>query len=230
LPTSLRALATDYDGTIATQGSVPETTLAALRELRGREFKLALVTGRILQDLATVFPYLDLFDLVVAENGAILHRPDVGDERLLAPAPPASLLRELRARDVPFVEGRVVVATWDPHGDAAEEAVRASGAAVHVARNKEALMILPLRCDKGSGLEAALPALGVLLEEVVAVGDAENDLPFFDICGRAVAVANALPEVKLRADLVTAGARGAGVEELAARLLRGDLPRTRPVR
>jgi hydroxymethylpyrimidine pyrophosphatase-like HAD family hydrolase len=185
------------------------------------------VTGRILDDLASVFPRLDLFDVVVAENGATLHRPSSREETLLAPAAPAALAAELRARDVPFVEGRVVVATWDPHGPAAEAALRASKARAHVVRNKEAVMILPLGCDKATGLRAALPLLGVRLDEVVAVGDAENDLPFLEACGRAVAVSNALLEVKARVDLVTSGARGAGVEELVERLLRGDLPRAR---
>jgi hypothetical protein len=225
--TTLRALATDYDGTIATDGVVTPTTISALEELRSRGFKLALVTGRILDDLASVFPRLDLFDVVVAENGATLHRPSSREETLLAPAAPAALAAELRARDVPFVEGRVVVATWDPHGPAAEAALRASKARAHVVRNKEAVMILPLGCDKATGLRAALPLLGVRLDEVVAVGDAENDLPFLEACGRAVAVSNALLEVKARVDLVTSGARGAGVEELVERLLRGDLPRAR---
>lgn len=228
--TTLRALATDYDGTIATEGIVPETTLAALGALKARDFKLALVTGRILTDLASIFPRLDLFDVVVAENGASLYQPSSRHEELLAPPPPPSLLAELRARGVPFVEGRVVVATWDPHGPAADAAVAASRARAHVELNKGAVMILPLGCDKGTGVRAAAPILGVSLDEVVAVGDAENDLPFFDRCGRAVAVANALPEVKRRADLVTSGARGRGVEELAALLLDGGLLRTRTTR
>lgn len=227
---TLRALATDYDGTIATDGEVPASTLAALEELRSSGFKLALVTGRIVEDLATVFPRLDLFDVVVAENGATLLRPASHEETLLAAPPAASLLEALRARDVPYVQGRVVVATWDPHGPAAEEALIASRARAHVSLNKGAVMILPLGCDKGSGLRAALPLLGVSLEEVVAVGDAENDVPFLDVSGRAVAVSNALAEVKARADLVTEGARGAGVEELAQRMIRGALPRTRLAR
>jgi hydroxymethylpyrimidine pyrophosphatase-like HAD family hydrolase len=227
MPGTLRALATDYDGTIATEGTVPPSTLAALDALRSGGFRLALVTGRILADLETVFPHLDLFDLVVAENGASLLHPSSREEVLLAPPHPPALIEELRARDVPHVRGRVVVATWDPHGPAAEEALRASGTRAHVSRNKEAVMILPLGCDKETGLRAALPRLGVALDEVVAVGDAENDLPFLDACGRAVAVANALPEVKARVDLVTERPRGAGVEELAERLLRGDLPRLR---
>jgi hydroxymethylpyrimidine pyrophosphatase-like HAD family hydrolase len=46
---------------------------------------------------------------------------------------------------------------------------------------------------------------------------------FLRRCGLAVAVANALPTVKEIADLVTEGARGAGVSELIDRWLAGDL-------
>jgi hydroxymethylpyrimidine pyrophosphatase-like HAD family hydrolase len=42
------------------------------------------------------------------------------------------------------------------------------------------------------------------------------------LCGLAVAVSNALPEVKTIADVVLPSARGAGVVELADRLIAGE--------
>ena len=69
------ALATDYDGTIADDGAVDTPTLAALERLRAGARHLLLVTGRELTDLQRVMPRLDLFDLVVAENGALLYDP-----------------------------------------------------------------------------------------------------------------------------------------------------------
>jgi hypothetical protein len=54
------------------------------------------------------------------------------------------------------------------------------------------------------------------------VGDAENDHAFLSTCGVSVAVANALEMVKAGADLVTKGARGAGVEELIARIIEDE--------
>jgi hypothetical protein len=59
------ALCTDYDGTLAHDGRVDRTTLAALEDLRLSGRKLVLVTGRELPDLMKVFDRLDLFDLVV---------------------------------------------------------------------------------------------------------------------------------------------------------------------
>lgn len=53
------ALATDYDGTLATHGQVDEETLDALKRLRESGRKLLLVTGRHLDDLSSVFPQMD---------------------------------------------------------------------------------------------------------------------------------------------------------------------------
>src|SRR5512140_139672 len=83
------ALATDYDETLADDGRVAPPTLAALRALAATGRRLLLVTGRELADLRRVFPEAgELFDAVVAENGAVLWLPKAREERLLGePAP-----------------------------------------------------------------------------------------------------------------------------------------------
>jgi hydroxymethylpyrimidine pyrophosphatase-like HAD family hydrolase len=215
-------LAADYDGTLATDGRVDAETLAALERLRASGRCLVLVTGRIFSDLAQLFPRTDLFDAIVAENGATLWRPGNG-ERNLAQPPPAVFVHALRDRGVPFSQGHVVVATSEPHEAAVLRAVEELGLELQVIRNKGAVMVLPANVDKETGLEAALAELGLAVEQAVAVGDAENDEPMLASAGMGVAVANALPSVKLGADLVTVGAAGAGVAEVVARLLAGDL-------
>jgi len=218
------ALATDYDGTLATDGRVTPDTLAALDRLRAAGRRLVLVTGRELADLQRVFDALELFDAVVAENGATLYTPATRDERLLAEAPPEALVRTLRARGVsPLAVGRVIVATWQPNEHLVLEAIRELGLELQVIFNKGAVMVLPSGVNKASGLVAALRGLGVSPHNVVGVGDAENDHAFLRICELAAAVANALPSVKDDADLVTRGARGDGVRELIEALLATDL-------
>ncbi len=110
------ALATDYDGTIAHHGEVDEATLAALERLRGASRRLVLVTGRELDDLLRVLPRADLFDIIVAENGAVLYRPATKEERTLAPPPPPEFVQRLREAGVsPLSVGRVIVASWEPN-------------------------------------------------------------------------------------------------------------------
>jgi hydroxymethylpyrimidine pyrophosphatase-like HAD family hydrolase len=83
-------------------------------------------------------------------------------------------------------------------------------------------MVLPPRVTKASGLDAALVALGHASDDVIAVGDAENDIVMLAASACAVAVENALPSVKDAADVVTRGARGVGIVELVEWLLAGD--------
>src|SRR5699024_4760960 len=57
--------------------------------------------------------------------------------------------------------------------------------------------------DKGSGVELLLEAYDIDAEDLLAVGDAENDLPMFEIAGTAVAMENAQHHVKAEADEIT---------------------------
>lgn len=224
-----RCLATDYDGTLATSGRVHPATLDALRRYQATGGKLVLVTGRVAPELKTVFPELGIFDLVVAENGALLYRPALDQEHPLGPAPPEVFLTALKQRGVePVSVGRVIVATWRPHENAVLETIRDLGLEMQVIFNKNAVMILPSGVNKASGLAVALKELGLRFEETVGVGDAENDHAFLAACGYGVAVSNALPMLKEKADWVTAADHGAGVVELIDRLLAGGLDNIPP--
>ena len=101
------------------------------------------------------------------------------------------------------------------------------GLGLEIALNKGAVMVLPPGIDKATGLRAALAELELSADEAVGVGDGENDLPLVACCGYAVAVADAVPGLRSRVDLVTAGAGGAGVAELAVAMLADDLPQPR---
>ena len=218
-----RALAVDYDGTLAHDGQVDESTVGALDRTRERGLRNLLVTGRELTSLFNAFERTDLFDRVVAENGAVLYDPSTSAVKLLAGAPPPAFLRALEQARVPFSVGHSIVATVLPYDESMLEIIRSLGLEWHLILNKRAVMALPSVVTKATGLSTALTALGVSADETVAVGDAENDLPFMQACGLAVAVANALPVVKDNADVVMPAARGAGVELLVDRLLAGEL-------
>jgi hydroxymethylpyrimidine pyrophosphatase-like HAD family hydrolase len=218
------ALATDYDGTIATHGTVDEPTHAALRRGRAAGLRIMLVTGREIPSLHKLCPAVDeLFDRVVAENGAVLYTPATGSDRLLCDAPPGPLLEALERRGVPLWVGRSVVATHEPHGASVRDALAETGVDWRITMNKESIMVLPPGVTKASGVGVALADLGLPAERCVGVGDAENDLDLLRACGLGVAVANAIPSLKAVAGWVTAYDRGAGVAELIDRMLADDL-------
>jgi hydroxymethylpyrimidine pyrophosphatase-like HAD family hydrolase len=222
-------LATDYDGTLATDGHVTSETLDALRAVLATGRALVLVTGRDLDELMTVHPDLEIFERVVAENGALLYRPSTKERRPLAEPPPPAFLAALRQRGVvPLAAGEVIVATREPHEAAVLETIRDLGLELQVIFNKGAVMVLPAGVNKATGLMAALEELKISPRNVVGVGDAENDHSFLKLCERSAAVGGALPAVRDTADLVLQGEAGVGVQELAAQLIDNDLAATRP--
>jgi hydroxymethylpyrimidine pyrophosphatase-like HAD family hydrolase len=226
------ALATDYDATLASDGAVDRDTVDALRRLAASGRKLILVTGRQLNDLSAAFPQVAVFDRVVAENGALIYRPDRDTTRALADPPPPRFVEELRRRGVhPLFVGRVVVATVEPNDRAVNDVIRELSLDLQVILNKGSVMVLPSSVDKTTGLAAALRELALSPDDIVGIGDAENDVAFLAMCGCGVAVANALDAVKERADHVTRAPNGAGVRELIDGLIaedrcEGESPRT----
>ena len=217
------ALAADFDGTLAHHGSIAPETVQALNLLKESGRRLVLVTGREMSELKHTFPGLGLFDRIVAENGGVIHDPATGREHTIAATPPAAFVEKLMERHVePISVGRTIVATWHPHETAVRDAIEELGLDLQIILNKGAVMVLPAGLNKATGLKAALGELEISPVNVVAVGDAENDLAFLQICGCSAAVANALPAIKEACDIGLSGDHGAGVAELIERIIRED--------
>ena len=64
------------------------------------------------------------------------------------------------------------------------------------------LEITPDGADKGTAIRHLAAHLGIPLSRVAAIGDGANDIGMFRIVGLAVAMGNAVPEVKAEADVV----------------------------
>jgi HAD superfamily hydrolase (TIGR01484 family) len=243
------ALATDFDGTLATDGIVEESTLKALQRWQNSGRKLILITGRQLDNLIDHIPVINIFDWVIAENGAVLYQPSTQVEQLLAERPSEAFITRLRDRiyqkqqqlenqaipeefskiaQAQTLEvlgvGRVIIATWEPYLEITQKTIQDLAVNLKIIANKGAVMILPEGINKAFGLKALSEVINLSPGKIVGVGDAENDCDFLQQCGYSVAVANALPEVKERVNWVTKNSRGSGVEELIDQILNSDLP------
>jgi 3-deoxy-D-manno-octulosonate 8-phosphate phosphatase (KDO 8-P phosphatase) len=77
--------------------------------------------------------------------------------------------------------------------------------------------------DKGAALRALLARTGIPPASALYLGDDLNDLPAFRAVGVRVAVADAAPDVRARADWVTAARGGEGAfREVVERVLRAQ--------
>lgn len=217
-------LATDYDGTLAHHGLVDPSTIAALERLRESGRRALLVTGREIEDLRLVFSRFDLFDMIVAENGAVLYYPSSGEFKLLHDPPPKRFADALREAGIkPLSVGHVIVATQEPNDGIVLCWIKELGLNLEIICNKGSVMVVPAGVNKATGLAAALEECGVSAQNTVAVGDAENDYALLSLAGFGIAVNNALPSLKERADFITTGPHGRGVSELIDLMISTDL-------
>ena len=83
--------------------------------------------------------------------------------------------------------------------------------------------ILPKGISKGSILPRLAASLGTTLSRTVAMGDYNNDIEMLRIAGIGVAVANATPEVKAVADLVTVSNDESALAAVINAIDRGDI-------
>ena len=65
------------------------------------------------------------------------------------------------------------------------------------------LEILDKRVNKGTGVKSLADVLGIKQEEIMAIGDQENDIAMIEFAGVGVAMDNAIPAVKEVANFVT---------------------------
>ena len=81
------------------------------------------------------------------------------------------------------------------------------------------LEVIPRAIDKGRGLVQICRALGLRSAEVIAFGDAENDIPMLRTAGVGVAMGNADAAVKAAADRVTRSNNEDGIAAALEELL-----------
>lgn len=84
------------------------------------------------------------------------------------------------------------------------------------------LEVTAAKANKGSGLLHLCEHLGIAPEEVIAVGDADNDIDMLKVAGLAVAMGNASEQIKELADVVVADCDHDGCAQVIEEYLLND--------
>jgi hydroxymethylpyrimidine pyrophosphatase-like HAD family hydrolase len=220
-----KTLACDFDGTLASEDRLHPDAAAALTRAREAGLRLLLVTGRTFFELVRVCERLDLFDAVVAENGAVIYFPGSAMIRDQGPPPPNRLAAELDRRGISYQVGRVIMATARGDEHEVREALRAARVSRDLIYNRASLMLLPPGVSKGNGVERALEMMGLSFHDVLGIGDAENDLDLFRACGWSGCPGDAVESIRQQADWVFPGHDGQAIgAAIAGPILGGALP------
>jgi 3-deoxy-D-manno-octulosonate 8-phosphate phosphatase KdsC-like HAD superfamily phosphatase len=244
----LLGIATDIDGTLTDSENLPSEMIAAIKEARRLRPELVLiaVTGRSYDCFDPKHPDTDpvrvlgevepLFDAIVCDDGGTIRFPrgsrvyPRGRTVPVGTPIPGELVEELRRSGVdPLWNGITMVSSVTEGNDPKiRSALRRLHVPVRRQLNKQWVMYVTNRPDgrpvnKAVGLRAACDILGISPKQLVGTGDGENDISFMRICGLSVAMANAKPELKASAKLVSAERSWRGTRQVLGWLVGADL-------
>ncbi len=130
---------------------------------------------------------------------------EVGDFSAMTPFPTPKMLLAAPAEQVPALQAQLEAL----YGDRA-----------YFAQSEPYLIeVMAKGTHKGVALERLAALMGVEKDEIMACGDNTNDIPLLQAAGVAVAVANAVPQVKEIADYVCSRERSEGFREAVERFV-----------
>ena len=218
-----KTFAVDIDGTITLNGmgTIHLEALSKLRSLKEAGHNVVLVTGRSSVEGYLLSVFGGLTHLAVGENGGCITFGDKIQHKLLGNKGEcihalamiqSKLNAEVKEKHVfPRMTEVVLERTFEI--DKAQKIIDIENLNVVLTDSGYAYHINSKSVNKGSGFLEAIKILGVDLEDVIAIGDSETDVPLFKIVKNSIAVSNSTENLKKIAKIVTTKKSGEGVLE-----------------
>ena len=208
-----KTFAIDIDGTITLNGmgQIHLEALSRLRSLKEEGHNVILVTGRSSVEGYLLSIFGGLTHMAVGENGGCISFGDVIQHKLLGnkgecihalATIQAKLNAEVKEKPVfPRMTEVVLERTFDIDLNVV---LTDSGYAYHI--NSKGV-------DKGSGFLEVVKMLDVDVNDTIAIGDSDTDVPLFKVVKNNIAVSNSTENLKKLAKIITTKQSGEGVLE-----------------
>ena len=205
----------DIDGTLLDLNGYQPKIIPLVREIENMGITVSLASGRTLPNVTPIQQVLAVSGFVIGENGGMVWDSKAGFPiKCLADGKRARdaakwLATQIEGLDPKGIETNrwretewclLDTENYENMKDALENSqwpdlqVVPTGFAVHITEKD---------LDKASGLRVAFEQRGIDPKRVIAVGDASNDIPMFEMCGFSVAVNNEFEGVEEAADYLT---------------------------
>jgi phosphoglycolate phosphatase (TIGR01487 family) len=213
----IRAIVCDLDGTLTDEKRLLcLNAIEALRSCESRGIPVMLASGNIVTTTLQVSRLLGLSGPVIAENGGVVHYK--GDNELFGDKKDcqkalAHVKAHLPAKELFTNQCRLTEVCIEEAVGVDKVKSLLKGFPVDVNSTGFGIHIMPKGMDKVVGVKRACAIIGVPLDNVLAIGDSENDIKMISTCGTGVAVANSTKELKAAAKYVCKMAHGDGVVE-----------------
>jgi hypothetical protein len=218
-----KVLAVDIDGTITLNGfgKIHLQVLEKLRNLKNDGHHVIFVTGRSSVEAYILSIFGGLTLLGVGENGGCITHGDIMTHEMIGNKNECqnafsylkkTLDGEIQEKPVfPRLTEVVLDRTFNIKN--AQKILDEKEFNVGLFDSGYAFHINSRGIDKGTGLMKALEMLNADLEDTIALGDSETDVPLFKTVKNNIAVNNSIPELKEIAKIVTTKNSGEGVLE-----------------
>lgn len=213
----IKAIATDVDGTITDNSrKICINAIKAIELAEKKGIPVIIVTGNILCATNMLAILFGTTGGLVSENGGVI---EYGKEtKILGDIKKCEeafeyLKTKYPVEKVEFSDHRISEVAIERK--IKEEIVKEvlKDFAVEIYDTKFAIHLTDPSVNKGSSLTMLASYLNIETEEIMAVGDSENDIEFLKVAGLKVAVNNADKELKEIADYVTIKKYGDGFAE-----------------
>ena len=222
-PLKKKTFAVDIDGTITLNGmgSIHLEALSKLRSLKDEGHNVILVSGRSSVEGYLLSIFGGLTHLAVGENGGCITFGDKIQHKLLGnkgecvhalATIQTRLDAEIKEKPVfPRMTEIVLERTFEI--EQAQKIIDEESLNVSLTDSGYAYHINSKGIDKGSGFLEALKILEVDMNDAIAIGDSETDVPLFKVIKNNIAVSNSPENLKKLAKIITTKKSGEGVLE-----------------
>ena len=218
-----KTFAIDIDGTITLNGmgQIHLEALSRLRSLKEEGHNVILVTGRSSVEGYLLSIFGGLTHMAVGENGGCISFGDEIQHKLLGnkgecihalATIQAKLNAEVKEKPVfPRMTEVVLERTFDI--EKAQKIIDDNNLNVVLTDSGYAYHINSRGVDKGSGFLEVVKMLDVDVNDTIAIGDSDTDVPLFKVVKNNIAVSNSTENLKKLAKIITTKQSGEGVLE-----------------
>ncbi len=227
-----KALIFDLDGTAIPnkRGGVPSEKLVQTMKLASKTTKLSAATGRPLSFCSDIFSYLDFLSPSIFTGGAVIADPTTKAtlwEKHISEKSVQQIFDihesdncemyfctdekdDLRSPSDRENKPVRLIGFYGLTSEKVESITEKLKLISHIAfhkvhswqKNKFDIHITNNEATKHHAFIKLISLFNISAEEVIAVGDSDNDLPLFELAGLKVAMGNGSDELKKRADVI----------------------------
>ena len=221
----IEAIAVDIDGTITdSKRRICISAIEAIRKAEEKNVPVIIVTGNLVTYGYAASVLIGCSGGVVSENGGVVYNNDkieilvnrkyVDEANDYLIGKLGKKLKKQESNDNNYRESEIVYYKDIPKKLLTENLKGFENLdKIEIYDSGFALHLTDKRVNKGTSLKYLCEKNNINIDNVMAIGDSENDIDFLKVAGHKIAVGNADEELKEESDYVCEKSYGDGVKE-----------------